>query len=234
MLFCETYQSTNLDSLKLLSFYFTIFLYSRQFLFRFRLRRLSFPVSKECKLQNLQNGSIWSLEMTFNYNHLYYSVMQWIKLEHKLLASHSLNEISEPSEGAWQSSDDKWEGPGGWRQTEQNNKVRGSVVRGCSQPGLTASSRVSSYAGAPRLSAISRGRDRLWPSKSPVSESRRWREGGRAATAMRHRELDQLHFSVACVRPTLSHQHQQSVSGTKCESEAGKQTKSLSSFCHLT
>ena len=82
MLFCETYQSTNLDSLKLLSFYFTIFLYSRQFLFRFHLKRLSFPVSKECKLQNLQIGSIWSLEMTFNYNHLYLRVMQWIKLEH--------------------------------------------------------------------------------------------------------------------------------------------------------
>ena len=114
---------------------------------------------------------------------------------------------------AGQSSDDKWEGPGGWRDTEQNNKVRGSVVRGCSQPGQTASSRVSSYAGAPRLSATSRGRDRLWPSKSPVSESRRWREGGRAATAMRHREPDQLHFSVACVRPTRS--HQQSVSGTR-------------------
>ena len=77
MLFCETYQSTNLDSLKLLSFYFTIFVTRDNFFsvgFFWEDYLLLFERGR------FQNCLIWSLEMTFNYNNLHYHVMNRAKI----------------------------------------------------------------------------------------------------------------------------------------------------------
>ena len=47
MLFCETYQSTNLDSLKLLSFYFTIFDSRDNFFLKVSSEKIIFYYLKE-------------------------------------------------------------------------------------------------------------------------------------------------------------------------------------------